>query len=105
MDPDILRIHYTFWSVIAALVAVVIILLIATVANDTDQAAKVAVAALGLIGTLVGFISGHNTGAVGKEKAEERARIAEQKSAALRAYIPDTEFEKAKASNPKVFTE
>ena len=82
-DKDLIRILITPTLVIVGIIAVLLIfyqtlrIMPQGVSADAmKEIAGVAGTAIAMIGTLVGFISGHTAGAAGREKAEDRATVA-----------------------------
>src|SRR5437660_12285866 len=78
IDPDVLRMKYTFqiaWiGIVAALIALLMILLgVAFLGIDKSSMAAILGIIYGTIGTLAGLVIGHTMGSTGKEKAQQQA--------------------------------
>ena len=83
IDPDVLRMKYTFYiaciGIAAALIALLLILLgVAFLGIDKSSMAAILGIIYGTIGTLAGLVIGHTMGSVGKEKAQQQAANAQK---------------------------
>ena len=86
---DCLRLWLTFVLALLVIVAIVILVFIFVTGEATDQPLiSLAIAAIGVIGAIVGSVAGHVQGATGKEQAEDRAdaRIKEVQQQVVDAY-------------------
>src|SRR5438105_2577191 len=57
----------------------------------------------GVVGTVVGAFFGFHTGAAGKEKADERADVAQRKSQAMAEVASPEIIDQARAKYPELF--
>lgn len=106
-DPhiEIFRIRKAFWLAIIGLLlaaVLVVVLLAFGIKTSTDIVAIVGLFT-SVLGTLVGAFFGLQVGSAGKEKAEERADKAEQKSSALLGAASPEIVTKAKDLFPEAF--
>lgn len=76
--------------------------------NDTDAGKTIGAIigpTFGVIGTLVGYVSGHNAGAAGREQADARATKAQDEAGKLKGLVSgdDALLAKAKDAFPDLF--
>jgi hypothetical protein len=102
---EIYRIKKAFWLAVFGLLlaAILVIVLLAFDIKTSNDIVAIVGLFTSVLGTLVGAFFGLQIGSAGKEKVEERADKAEQKSSAiLGAASPDI-IENAKRLFPEAF--
>jgi hypothetical protein len=109
MDTGLDRFRLLLATVVIglALFAIVAIFSVTNNARDNDaqfkNSATIAGTAIAAISGLAGLLIGNATGAAGKEKAEERAKTAEQKATAIAGEASNDVVDAAARKYPELF--
>ena len=106
-DPT--RLWLTFWIAVIGMGAVVFVLMVAVIAfHNVDKPGEVIAAVLGpvtaVVGTLAGYVAGQTAGAAGKEKAEERANVAQDRLTAVLDESPPNILDQVRQKRPDLFS-
>ncbi len=105
LDPDILRLWLSFALVVLGIAAALIAFAVG-LHSIRHPDGKTVVALVGAVttsvGSLVGFLAGQKAGAVGKEKAEQRADAAQQRLDAV-VYTNGNVLREAADRHPDLF--
>jgi hypothetical protein len=88
-STDELRIKYGFWTVLVGLGVVLVVCVMAALTwHSAGEVATVVGSITGVVGTIVGAFFGVHVGSVGKEKAEQDRKDAEDKALRLASALP-----------------
>ena len=76
--------------------------------HNVDKPGEVIAAVLGpvtaVVGTLAGYVAGQTAGAAGKEKAEERANVAQDRLTAVLDESPPNILDQVRQKRPDLFS-